>query len=409
MSSRLAVSLVLYVGALICMSALPGLDIMSSSASLPSSASSAVGTASVTDSVSLSCANEITSQFNSVLASVDSAKAIQLAELSPQFLASVAGHYFQFVSLGGVATYTPGTCGDNMTFGQLNVDFNVNGLTVSGSGVTVPEGVTVYENPSMSSVSNVTIDRTVQGINYWSGYEAHYVSGGQTLQLFGSNFQFTVPSVSYNSNCYYASPWQCEMSVWAGMSASSGGGGFLIQSGVDMKVPCSSTTSCSSTVYTAWYEWVPHNGATACGSSYPVYSTDSVIPYELNDAVNQNGNSNDYQAYVEDLSQSWVCGSGWYDIGSAAYYAQSIIETPANGCCPIPTSWGTLTIDNAEMLISGYPTNNIAYYTNSYVTVSKDTMYNYCTTLSSYIYNINVGALSGNGQYNQVYNNNCDH
>ena len=318
----------------------------------------------------------------------------------------MAGHGYQYDSLSGVATYAPGTCGDNMTLAQLNVGFNINGVEINGSGVSVPEGVTVYENTSSMTVTDVIVDSTVQGITYWSGYEAHYVSGGSTQKLYASNFNFDVPIVSHNANCYHASPYQCEMSVWAGLSNSGGGGGFLIQSGVDIKVPCTSTTSCSSTVYTAWWEWVPHNAAQSCGSAYPVYNLDEVVPIEKNGLFSGgNGVSGDYQAYVQDVSQNWICGSTWQNIGSTAYYAQSIIETPSNGCCPIPTSWGTLTLYGNALATT---TSTWTWFSASGVVTSYDTMYNYCTALGTHIYNINVGTTITSGNYNQSYNNNCD-
>jgi hypothetical protein len=298
-----------------------------------------------------------------------------------------------------------------MTVGQLSVGFNLKGVPITASGVTVPEGMQVFENPQMTAVLNVTIDTAIQGITYWSGYEAHYVVSGSTHQLYWNEFTYDAPSVSWNSACYHASPYQCEMSIWAGLSNSGGGGGFLVQSGVDVKIPCTSQTSCSSTVYTAWWEWVPHNAAQSCGASYPVHSGDQITPLEMSGSfTGGNGVATDYQAYVQDPSAStpWVCGSGWQVVGSAAYYAQSIIETPSNGCCPIPISWGTMNLIDNE-LCYGTTSSSCAWYSNSDVVTSYDTMYNYCTADQSDVYNIDVGATIGaTGGYTQAYGTNCD-
>lgn len=372
----------------------------------------AASTGSAAQSANSVCAPEIGSQFDTLLANVNSAKAIELAESSPAFLASVGGLDYEFDTVSAVATYTHGTCGDNMELGQLSVDFNLQGTSVTASSTTVPKGVQVFENPQMTTVLNVTMDSTIQGITYWSGYEAHYMVSGSTYQEYSNLVVYDVPSVSWNGNCYYASPYECEMSIWAGLSNSGGGGGFLLQSGVDVKVPCTSSTSCSSTVYTPWWEWVPHNAAQSCGSSYPVSSGDQITSYEANGAmaIVGNGNSNDYQAFVEDpsASPSWVCGSGWQDIASPAYYGQSIIETPSNGCCPVPVSWGTLDMQNNDICPSTSGSGCV-WWSNSNIVTSYDTMDNYCTALGYYIYNINVGlTINGVGTYTQAYNNNCD-
>jgi hypothetical protein len=354
------------------------------------------------------CSNEITYQANAALATVNSAKAIQLAEGSPQFTAALAGYGYEFDAIGGVATYTRGTCGDNMVLGQLNVDFNLKGAMINAGGITVPVGVTVYENPQMTTVTNVTIDKTVQAITYFSGYEAQYVVSGKAQQLYEDEMFFYVPIVSWNSNCYHASPYQCEMSVWPGLSNGYGGSGFLLQSGVDIKIPCTSQTSCGPIVYTSWYEWVPHNAATPCGSSYPVYYNDLITPLEWNGAVKGgDGNVNHYEAVVEDNTRGWVCVSGWYNIASTAYWTQSIIETPSNGCCPIPTSWGTLSVQGNDLCYAKTPT--CVYWSNSNVQTTLNTMYNYCTSSGHNIYNINVGTtINFGGTYTQQYNNNCD-
>lgn len=271
----------------------------------------------------------------------------------------------------------------------------------------MPEGITVYENPRATSVSNLMIDRTIQGITYFSGYEANYNYAGHNWALFTNELTVDIPTVSWNSNCYHASPYKCEMSMWAGLSNSYGGGGFLLQSGVDISVPCTSSTLCGSTVYTSWYEWVPYNAATPCGSSYPVYAFDQVTPFEENGGFSGgNGNSNDYQAFVEDPTQSWVCGSGWYDIASTAYYAQSIIETPSNGCCPIPTSWGTWDIYQNILCPGTTSSTCVSWY---YAHTNADVMNNYCTALGYYVDNIIVGgSFNTLGTYTQQYNNNCD-
>jgi len=95
-------------------------------------------------------------------------------------------------------------------------------------------------------------------------------------------------------------------------------------------------------------------------------------------------------------------------IGTAAYYGQAIIETPSNGCCPVPTFSTAIGMDGAT-LCPGTALSSCVWYSNANVQTSYDQMHNYCTSLGTYIYNINVGATINNvGAFTETYNNNCD-
>jgi len=374
------------------------------------------GSATATQTVG-TCSQQLVSQFNSILSAVNSTVAVDLAVKSAQFQDSVAGHGYAFTMLYSTDTYNSATCSD-VALGELAVSFAVEGVTVSSGRVTVPESITVFENPAITNVTSVTVDRDVHGFTYFSGWESYDQVSGVTQQEYYSETSFNMPSsVSWNANCYHASPWQCEMSPWDGLSYGAAGSGFLMQSGTDIKIPCTSQTSCNSTpTLSAWWECLSGTScnlaAQPCGNSYPVSLSDHINAFEENGGYSGgNGNGNDYEAFVQDTTASphWLCGSGWQDMASSSYpyteWAQSIIEMPSSGCCPVPTSWGTLTF--TALMCPGSSSSSCIFYPSSYDSINQ--MDNYCTATGVYYFNINVGSYSSsNGQFTEQYNNNCD-
>lgn len=386
---------------------IPVVLLLTMTTTISAAGSQAIGSSALTQNASPSetaaCSAEIAFQLNTSLGLVNDTKAVQLAEQSAQFLTAVGGSGYQFVGVYGIGTYSHGTCGVDMTVGQVIVAFSLKGETVTSGGVTAPVGISVFENPQVTAVTSVSIDRTIDGIMYWSGYAASVGSD----QLYSSEITYDAPSVFSNSNCYYESPYACVMSPWAGLSTP----GYLVQSGLNINITCSSSSSCGSEQLEAFWEWLGPSGAgTAYGCSdktYPVSIGDQITAYEANGLFTLgNGNSNDYIMSVQDASDSWACDSPWEDVGVATNGSLSIIETPPNGCCPIPIDWdqtGVLDIDS-NILCPGTTTSSCDDYSSSGVTTSTDYMYNDCS--GSYIYNIDVGSLSG-GDYTQTYNNNC--
>lgn len=400
-----------------------GVLVLTASPAVARQVQGSVENATATQTVG-TCSQQLVSQFNSILSAVNSTAAIDLAVQSAQFQEAIAGHGYAFSTLYSTDSYDSATCGD-VALGVLAVSFAVEGVTVSSGGVTVPEGITVFENPEMTNVTSVMVDRDIHGFTYYSGWESY--DSSTTTQEYYSETIFNMPSsVSWNGNCYHLSPYQCEMSPWDGLSYGAAGAGWLMQSGTDIKIPCTSTTSCSSTQLHAWWECVNGSGcnlgAQQCGTnptgSYPVSLSDHIEAFEEDGSYSGgNGNGNDYEAFVQDTtaSPSWLCGSGWQDMASTsdphAAWAQSIIEMPnvvppaTTGCCPIPTSWGTLTF--TSLLCPGTSGTSCIYYPSSYDSINQ--MYNYCTVLGYSVYNINVGTYnSNNGDFTEQYNNNCD-
>jgi hypothetical protein len=362
------------------------------------------------------CSQQLVSQFNAVLSGVNSTAAITLAVQSAQFRQSLAGHGYTFDTIYSTDTYNPTTC-SGVTLEVVAVSFDVDGVTVSSAGVTVPEGITVFENPQMTNVTSVEVDRDIRGFTYFSGWESY--DGSPASIEYYSETIFNMPSSeTWNSNCYHLSPYQCEMSPWDGLSNGPAGAGFLMQSGTDIKIPCTSGSSCSSPVLSAWWDCVNGSGCSqgAKGCGVTVYASDHIEAFVENGAYSGgNGNSADYEAFVQDATNYFLCGSGWQDMTSssypAAYWAQAIIEMPnavppaTTGCCPIPINWGTLTF--TSLLCPGTYSTSCIYYPSNYDSINQ--MYNYCTATGVNYYNINVGSYnSNNGQFTEQYNNNCD-
>lgn len=383
--------------------------ISASSAQAVDSSSSTSASASGTSA----CSAEIASQFNSLLGLVNDNLAVRVAEESAQFVTAVGGSAYQLVTVYGIGAYSPGTCGADMTLGQVIVAFTLDSQTVTSGNVTVPVGISVFENPQLSAVSSVTVDRSIFMLaNWFSGYEASY----STNNIYSSEMTIDVPSVSSNSNCYHASPYACVMSPW---SAIDNANGYLVQEGLNINITCTSGSSCGSEKMGAFWEYLAPSGggvpAEPCNSnSYPVSLGDQVTSYEANGLfTGGDGNSNYYIMSVQDSTAAWVCQPSWQDVGTASTNrGLSIIETPANGCCPIPINWNGASNDVLDMtsniLCPTTSTSGCVYFSASGVTRYTDSMYNYCTADQSYVYNIDVGSMQSGGDYTQTYGTNCD-
>jgi hypothetical protein len=352
------------------------------------------------------CATEITSAANALLAGINSARALELAEQAPQFEADVAGHGYQFLTVGAVASFNAATCSD-VTLSKLSVDFTIAGLYITTRNTTVPQGITVFENPTSTSVLSVTMDNSsVQGLNYFSGYEAQYVVSGTAYPLLETQQYYYQPSIGANSCCYtypcwYNSALQCGMSMWSGISGAYGGGGFLIQSGTDNLMQCNSAGTCGSPVYSAWWEWVPQGPPYTYGGT--LLPGDWITPMEEN-MYYSGGSLNTYQANVIDWTQSWTGLSGNLNVGKSAYWSQSEIEIPSTGTVALPT-FNSITFTNVGLC---WGTSSCAWWgSTGNIPITTDSMINYCPSSGSNVYNILLSSVNSVGDYTQTYNTNC--
>ena len=358
------------------------------------------------------CAKEVVSGVNALLANINSAKAQELAEQSAQFQTEVAGHGYKFVTVAAVASFNSETC-KATTLEKLSVDFTLNDEYVTSGTTTVPAGVTVFENPALTGVLNVTLDLSVQGLEFFSGYEATYQVSGVLQPLLETQQYYYEPSFNYNSNCYtyyqYNTAYQCEVSTWSGISGSYGGGGFLVQSGTNVLFQCNAGGTCSSGVYGAWWDWVPSGPAYSFGGSVAV--SDYITPLEEN-MYYVGGTLNQYEAAVIDWTQNWAASTSPLSVGQTAYWSQSEFEIPgpnSGGSAPaaLPT-FGTATMYYATLCWG--TTNSCAYWgnvANIVIRSPADTMVNYCPATGSNVQNILLSSVSSFGTYTQTYNTNC--
>jgi hypothetical protein len=363
-------------------------------------------TQSSSASTTSACSAEIASQLNSLLELVNDSKAAQVAEQSAQFLTAVGGSGYQVVTVYGIGTYTAETCGAGMTLGQVIVAFNLQGQTVTSGNITAPVGITVFENPQLTAVTSVTINRIIDGFSYYSGYEASY----STDTIYSSEITYYAPSASYNSECYHEFPYECVMSPWSGLDNDNG---TLVQDGLNINYTCTSGGSCGSENLGAFWTWLgPDHTSVAHGCSditYPVSVGDQITDYEANGLfTGGDGNSHYYIMSIQDATAGWACQPSWQDVGAvtpAINRGLSIIEMPMGGTDPIPTGWSMDISSNIICYTTS--TSSCVYFSASGVTTYPDTMYNYCAALGHDIYNINLGGTITAGEYNQAYNNNC--
>lgn len=353
------------------------------------------------------CTKMVTSGTNTLLAKVNSTKAQELAEQSSGFQASLAGHGYQFVTVGAVASIDSSTC-SVVALGQLSVDYTVSGVYITTGNLTVPEGITVFENPASTSVQGVTVDNMpAQGLNYYSGQEAQYKISGYAQPLYETQQYYYQQALGTNAACYtyymYNTNYQCFVSMWSGLSGNYGGGGFLVQSGTDVNYQCNSGGTCPATpVYSSWWEWLPGYSPYPCGSSsYPVYKNDDIAPMEEN-MYYSGGSSAQYEANVIDWTQSWTCTSGTWSQTGTAYWVESEFEIPSGGSAALPT-FNSVTMAGYDLC---WGTTSCTSVGSTGTSLTADVMNNFCPSSGTSIQNIGLSTPSG-GSYNQLYSSNC--
>jgi hypothetical protein len=351
------------------------------------------------------CANEVTTGANVLLARVNSTEAQLLAERSPQFQASLEGHGYQFVSLGALASINANTC-SAVALSKVSVNFNIDGLYITSGETTAPVSVTVFVDPLLTSVMSVYVSNsTVEGLDYFSGYEAQYYSSPNYLPLLYTQEYYYQPSITYNTYCYtystYNTALQCSFSLWSGLSNGYGGANFLVQSGTRVLIQCSSGGTCGSPQYQDWWQWLQGGSLKGSGGPYGgvVYPGDQITPQEMSNAYN-GGSSTVYQANVIDWTHNWVGLSGNLNVGLTAYWAQSELEIPSQGSSALGV-FSSLPLYNVLLC---YSSSTCWFWgATSNIQITTDPMYNTCPP---YVQNIGLSTVGSTG-YTESYYTNC--
>ncbi len=343
-----------------------------------------------------------------MLANVNSGQAEGLAEQSPQFQSIVAGQSYEFMTVSADFSLNAATCGV-AKIGELSVDFSLPDVHLKDGNLTVPGGVQVWENPTMTQVLGTNLSTTVAGINYFSGYEVYYPVSGAKQPLYAGQIEdYYQPSVSSNSLCTYP-PYTCSLLIWSGLSNGYGGSGFLLQSGTAANIDCSGGT-CGTPTYSAFWEMVSSYPYTTCStSSYPVSTSDEITPLEENGLYWSGGTASQWESYVIDWTANggsgWSCASGVLSYTSTAYWAQAMLEIPTvNSVVNTLAVFNNVAATGAEICTStttcyfyGIPYSNGDY--------TLDSMINNCNNVPTT--NIAVGSINSVGDFTSTYKTNC--
>jgi hypothetical protein len=356
---------------------------------------------------SQACADQITSQEHTMLANVNSAQAEELAEQSPQFQSSVAGHSYEFTTVSADFSLNAATC-SVARIGELSVGFNVTGVSFKYGSYTVPEGVQVWENPSMTQVLGTNVSTTTGGTYLnWSGYEVYYPVSGYNDPLYYAQIEdYYQPSISSNAVCTAAQT-QCSLLIWNSLSQGQDGSGFLLQTGTAADIYCPNGT-CGTASYSAFWEMVSSYPYYTCSTStYKVSVGDEITPEEEYGLDWSGGANNQWETYIIDWTANggsgWSCASGVLTYDSTAYYSGTILERPEISGALVPLAvFNSVATDGTEICISTTTCyfDGTPYGNGDYV---KDSMVNSCSNTP----NITLGNMGSTGDFTSTYYSNC--
>ncbi len=212
----------------------------------------------------------------------------------------------------------------------VSVNFYLRDSVSSNCGSSV--GIQVFENPSLTHVVNVQVNRgdcASSGTDHIvDGYQVHTTYGGvQTNQVY-SDMSFATPTATSNSYCMQ-SPYDCTVGVWTGLinGIYNNSASFLAQTGTEAEMNCTSL-SCPTPSYFGWWDFYPANQM-QCASTDTLAAGDS-MQAEVENGYYWGGSSNDYRTFLfEDTGTGWVCSSGSTAAPSGTAitdYAETLVE-----------------------------------------------------------------------------------
>jgi hypothetical protein len=337
------------------------------------------------------------------LSSVQQQGAKQLAEQSNSFLQHVGNSGYSLASIAPNYSFNPKTCSD----------FKINAVTVGfklGNG----SSLAIYEDGNITKITGVNIMHRIHGsgnsTNY-AGYQVYYQanSGTNSSEIYGLT-NYYQPSVSSNSECSNAQPYECVLSVWAGLDNDNN---YLAQTGTDAVIDCQSG-SCQSQTNDAWYEFYSSGGnyGSYCPSADTVSSSDQMEAVVENGA--EFGGSNDqFKTILTDSAGSgWICSSGTYTWTNAPVpnTALAILETPVDTGTDnnqyfdaLPTFTSITNSGNTECYGTGSGQCPNFYSSTSNGWYYEDQMSN-CPSSS---YDIQVGSMDTSGDFTSTYDSSC--
>lgn len=339
------------------------------------------GSAAVGSSPSL--AKQIESNINSQTANFNTKEAVSLADSTNQFQSYSASYHLTFNSIFNTWSFDSQGA---VTWKTVNVVYSFSNSTGSSTNLVFTE------KPDLSAVVSVTLQEappTAGTSTNWSGYTFSGNSGA-TTPVYEAYATWTEPSVSEPQSyfCYFK---HCDLFIWPGLTATTGGSSGIVQGGTDSGLYC--TAGCSYYYY-GWYEYYPASSVTC--SNFPVSPGDSVGADIVNSGE-YGGSTSSYAIYVYDFTAANTCSSSNSNYNSFAtpYYGQFIAERPSFGgtLARLP-KFGSVTI-SGDVYYGSSLTGIYTPYNNGWYI--KTTMVN-----SGYT-NINLGSVSSSSAFTETW------
>jgi hypothetical protein len=328
-----------------------------------------------------SCASSVS--LNNTTAN---AQAKENALGSSAYSQGILGYYnATYSSIFQIGHFTEGFPGCTHVVQSDNVVFLLHNSTGGIAGLLV-----VAETPSLV-VSGFVVRTQIAYANtnnpIWAGQEVQAISGGQaqTIEDVGADWTQPTPSPPSDSgDVGCGTPETCNLALWVGLIDNSQGqsDNHLDQAGTiaNCNTSSSSSTTCSSYTYDAFYEVLDQEpiiecNSTANGGDVSLYGGDSVTASVENEAF-VGGNSYYYDFYVEDTSDSSYCNMEQEDPDmNAPTYAEAMAENyeqgPINGVYVKLADFSNPSFSDATIYLT-----STSYGTfNDYTTASTN-MYN---------------------------------
>ncbi len=273
------------------------------------------------DSTSSALVKQTETNIQSLESTLDTPKAVALAEASSQFQTYSKNFTASFDTIVNDWSFTQS---GEVSWASVTAVFALH----DASGLYAY--LHVVEQPDLSSVTKAVLQLHPTASSTSTNWEGYTFTGDSyaTVHVYETYAAWYLPAVSepYSYACYFQT---CALSVWTGLTDDSTGTN-IAQTGTQSEVYC--TIGCSYT-YHAWTELWPTENEVNCAND-PVSAGDSMASDVIN-GQETGGSWNHYDLYVYDFTTNHTCSRSvtWNNI-SEIYYGQFIAERPLSGGSP---------------------------------------------------------------------------
>lgn len=290
----------------------------------PQLAVAQLDTQNLSSIVDSACQTKMTDAMHSKAATMNTAKAISMAERDIEFTSKTEGYNRAFNSI--INTWSLDTVNCDVTWKDINVAYSLS----DEKGYV--KNVVVTLDPSLTKVISTSehvggqYSFSFNSIN-WAGYEfagsSFTSTTDPTVTTYEAITTFTLPAVSQPwSGACNSKP--CNLAIWTGLEETKGASNTdIAQAGVDRKITC--TPTCNTNTF-FWYQFDTTSNAFQCGGI--TINTGDSISITVTNQAKTGGPNNKYNVSMQDLTSGGGCSltGQIYNDMTAPKYAPFINE-----------------------------------------------------------------------------------